>query len=131
MIFKRGASSWQGHVAFYVSESATHYTCLGGNQGNRVSISRYPKGNLLGARMPATLASSYKARAGAAGFVSFAASQAEMALPYVEQAAGLPGLANYGAALQAIGLGLGLIAFGYVMYREWKDVGNSKDEALE
>ena len=32
-----------GHVGFYVGEDATHYHCLGGNQGDKVSIIRLPK----------------------------------------------------------------------------------------
>ena len=32
-----------GHVGFYVGEDATHYHCLGGNQGDAVSIVRLPK----------------------------------------------------------------------------------------
>ena len=32
-----------GHVGFYVGEDATHFHCLGGNQGDKVSIVRLPK----------------------------------------------------------------------------------------
>ena len=32
-----------GHVGFYVGEDSTHYHCLGGNQGDKVSIIRLPK----------------------------------------------------------------------------------------
>lgn len=53
VVFKRGTSAWQGHVAFYVSETATHIRVLGGNQGNAVSIANYPKADLLGYRWPA------------------------------------------------------------------------------
>jgi uncharacterized protein (TIGR02594 family) len=127
LIFSRG-NSWQGHVTLMVGETATHYLCLGGNQGDCVSISRRPKSGLLGARMPASMATSYKAKAGALGFAGFAASQADYALPYVEQAAGLPGLANYGTAFQYLTIGLGLISFAYMLYREWKDVDRSRNE---
>jgi uncharacterized protein (TIGR02594 family) len=41
-----------GHVAFFISESATHVRVLGGNQGNKVSIASYSKANLLGYRWP-------------------------------------------------------------------------------
>lgn len=41
-----------GHVAFFVSESATHVKVLGGNQGNKVSIASYSKANLIGYRWP-------------------------------------------------------------------------------
>jgi uncharacterized protein (TIGR02594 family) len=46
-----------GHVGLYVGEDATHYHVLGGNQGNCVSIVRFPKSGagtfpFLGARRP-------------------------------------------------------------------------------
>ena len=42
VILKRGNSSWQGHVGFYVGTSGSHILILGGNQGNEVNISSYP-----------------------------------------------------------------------------------------
>lgn len=53
VIFKRGTSSWQGHVAFYLdrnSDGLVHV--LGGNQGNRVCMAQYQSANLLGFRWP-------------------------------------------------------------------------------
>jgi hypothetical protein len=47
-------SGWQGHVGFYAGEDPTGYHVLGGNQGNRVSITRIRQDRLLGARWPAT-----------------------------------------------------------------------------
>jgi uncharacterized protein (TIGR02594 family) len=58
MVFKRGNSEWQGHVAFYVDEDATHYRVLGGNQSNSVSVAKYSKDTLLGIRWPSTFAKS-------------------------------------------------------------------------
>lgn len=52
VVFKRGNSSWEGHVAFYVGETATTVRVLGGNQSNRVSVASYPKSKLLGYRWP-------------------------------------------------------------------------------
>lgn len=53
MVFWREAlTSWKGHVGFYQSEDATHFHILGGNQDNQVSIARWPKAQLLGARWP-------------------------------------------------------------------------------
>lgn len=44
VVFSRvGDKDKGGHVAFFQSMTDTHITCLGGNQGNRVSISTYPK----------------------------------------------------------------------------------------
>lgn len=39
-----------GHVCFYVGEDATHFHCLGGNQGNRVSIVRIAKDRCVAVR---------------------------------------------------------------------------------
>jgi len=50
-VFTRGNSS--GHVAFFLEDNGLSISCLGGNQGNKVCISSYPKARLLGYRMPA------------------------------------------------------------------------------
>jgi uncharacterized protein (TIGR02594 family) len=42
-----------GHVGFYVSETATHFNVLGGNQGNAVNIMAIAKSRLLATRWPA------------------------------------------------------------------------------
>ena len=41
-----------GHVGFYVAEDATAYHVLGGNQSNKVCITRVAKDRLLAARRP-------------------------------------------------------------------------------
>lgn len=51
-IFRRGKSSWQGHVGFWVGEQGSDILLLGGNQSNQVCIMRYPKSKLLGFRTP-------------------------------------------------------------------------------
>jgi uncharacterized protein (TIGR02594 family) len=40
-----------GHVGFFLSESGTNIKLLGGNQGDKVSISDHPKSSLLGFRV--------------------------------------------------------------------------------
>lgn len=52
VVFKRGSSSWQGHVAFFLRDLGAYIEVLGGNQGNAVSIARYRKADLLGYRWP-------------------------------------------------------------------------------
>ena len=53
MVFWRGSpSGWSGHVALYSGETRTHYIVTGGNQGDKVSVARIPKGRLLEARWP-------------------------------------------------------------------------------
>jgi uncharacterized protein (TIGR02594 family) len=49
LVFSRGSG---GHVGFYVAEDATAYHVLGGNQGNRVSITRVAKDRCIAARRP-------------------------------------------------------------------------------
>lgn len=52
-VFYRGdPKGWSGHVGFYVSEEKNYYHILGGNQGNRVSVSKLAKSRLLGFRWP-------------------------------------------------------------------------------
>lgn len=59
VILKRGAepqpgpevtSGAPGHVAFYAGIEGSYVLCLGGNQGNMVSIARYPSSSVLGVR---------------------------------------------------------------------------------
>lgn len=52
VVFKRGSSSWQGHVAFFLRDLGDRIEVLGGNQGNAVSIAAYSKADLLGYRWP-------------------------------------------------------------------------------
>lgn len=52
VVFSRGNSTWEGHVGFYVGETATTVKVLGGNQDNKVSIANYSKTRLLGYRRP-------------------------------------------------------------------------------
>lgn len=49
MVFDRHGG---GHVAFYVSEDAHTYHCIGGNQSDAVNIRAFAKDRLLGARRP-------------------------------------------------------------------------------
>jgi len=50
VIFKRGNSSWQGHVAFFVKDNGSTITVLGGNQADAVNRRAYPAASLLGIR---------------------------------------------------------------------------------
>jgi len=43
-------NGWQGHVGFFVEESKNTILVLGGNQGDEVNFSHYPKSQLLGYR---------------------------------------------------------------------------------
>lgn len=47
-VMKRGNSSWQGHVGFVADFNDKYVWLLGGNQGNAVSIARYPRSAFSG-----------------------------------------------------------------------------------
>lgn len=51
VVFKRGNSTWQGHVGFFVKKDETHVWCLGGNQSNNLKISKYKIEDVLGYRV--------------------------------------------------------------------------------
>lgn len=44
------------HITLYLSQDTTHYTCLGGNQGNMVKESTYSKSGLRAIRRPSATA---------------------------------------------------------------------------
>lgn len=50
ILWRGNRAGWEGHVGFYVSQTAGGLSMLGGNQGNAVSIATYPKTRLLGIR---------------------------------------------------------------------------------
>ncbi|MEM8713532.1 MAG: TIGR02594 family protein [Planctomycetota bacterium] len=50
VFWREKPTSWKGHVGFYHGEVAGSIEVLGGNQGNAVSVAKYPAGRLLGVR---------------------------------------------------------------------------------
>lgn len=52
VFWRKSKSSGLGHVGFFVEESASSVSVLGGNQGDRVSIAPQSKERLLGYRWP-------------------------------------------------------------------------------
>lgn len=50
VVFTRGNSTWQGHVAFFVKDNDSTITVLGGNQSNSVNLTNYSSSRLLGIR---------------------------------------------------------------------------------
>jgi len=52
VLWRNNPDSWQGHVGFYVGESAnsSDIDVLGGNQNDSVNVSAYPKTRVLGYR---------------------------------------------------------------------------------
>ena len=52
IVFTRGSSTWQGHVAFFLKAAGNQVEVLGGNQSNAVTVARYSKARILGIRRP-------------------------------------------------------------------------------
>lgn len=56
VVFARGNSSWQGHVAFFLRfvpiDGRRYAEVIGGNQSDAVTIARYPADRVLGFRWP-------------------------------------------------------------------------------
>lgn len=52
VVFKRGSNPQSGHVAFVVEDLGDKLRVLGGNQGDAVKLSVYPKYDVLGYRWP-------------------------------------------------------------------------------
>ena len=52
VFWRDSRDSWKGHVGIYMgySQDGTRIYCLGGNQGNQVSVTAYPSSQLLGFR---------------------------------------------------------------------------------
>jgi len=53
VLWRVDPKGWKGHVGFLVGEDSEHVYLLGGNQSNRVRVSRYPKSRVLGYRKAA------------------------------------------------------------------------------
>jgi uncharacterized protein (TIGR02594 family) len=70
VLWRGSPQSWQGHVGFYVGETATHVQLLGGNQGNKVSIASYPKNQVLGFREPVKPSNSRTLKSATAGVIT-------------------------------------------------------------
>lgn len=51
-VLRRGSKPWQGHVGFFVKQSDTRVTLLGGNQGDAVSKTSYGRDRVISYLMP-------------------------------------------------------------------------------
>jgi len=54
VLWRGTRDSWKGHVGFYVGTEGNYIHILGGNQGDSVSVAKYPKDRLLGYRTAET-----------------------------------------------------------------------------
>lgn len=124
VVFKRGNSSWQGHVGFYAGETKKYIYVLGGNQRNEVNVSRYPKSKFLGYRWPSTMAGSRTVKAAASGAGGTGmAGFAEALLPFARE---LQTLAEVLWWLRVVGAVIAMISFAiivYARYDDWKNKG--------
>ena len=50
VFWRNKPESWEGHVGIYINHNSKYIWCLGGNQGNSISIAAYPRERLLGYR---------------------------------------------------------------------------------
>lgn len=120
VVFKRGNSSWQGHVAFYVGMAGAYVYVLGGNQRNTVSVARYPKSKLLGYRTPVTLGNSRTLKASlAGGGAAVAAGGAEVYGLLQGSANDLAATGNDWLVMAAAAIGL--VATSIIIYARWDD----------
>ena len=53
-VFQRGSDPASGHVALYLADRGDRIDVLGGNQGDAVSITAFPKRSVIGYRWPPT-----------------------------------------------------------------------------
>lgn len=132
VVFKRGNSSWQGHVAFYLGETPTHIRVLGGNQNNSVSIANYPKKDLLAYRWPKPKeAASNKPLAQSRTVIGAAVAGTGTAAGAVvdavqETAYQVDSAQSYFSAGNILGLVIGAIVLagaGYAIWARWDDAG--------
>jgi uncharacterized protein (TIGR02594 family) len=130
-VFSRGdPRGWEGHVAFYVGETANTVKVLGGNQGDAVTIAEYPKSRLLGYRVPVTAANSRTLRASAAGVAGDVMTVAAVsgkgivdALPdALALSEGVKSLAAYWPWFAVIGITLSILARAAVVYARVADL---------
>lgn len=134
MVFKRGQGN-QGHVGFYVGETATHYKILGGNQNNAVNVSSYRKDMFIGARWPGRLAKSRIAQsnmmslAGVGGSVvgENAEGISSFASTLTDGATQLQPLVDYSGYITAIFVALTLAGIGMSLYWRWYMMKRDRD----
>ncbi len=50
VFWRESPESWKGHVGLFIAQDLTNVYVLGGNQGNMINISAYPRDRVLGYR---------------------------------------------------------------------------------
>jgi uncharacterized protein (TIGR02594 family) len=130
LVHRRGNSSWQGHVCLCLEDRDGILTVIGGNQSDGVTIDRYRKAALIGARWPDTVGNSRTIQSligsGLAETVERGAGQAaehvELNSDQVAEALGsaqqqVAELASYLRIAQYLLIALAVAGFLYAIYR--------------
>jgi uncharacterized protein (TIGR02594 family) len=129
LIFRR-SSSWQGHVCLCLEDRDGMLTVIGGNQSDGVTIARYRKAALIGARWPDTVGNSRTIQSLiGSGLAETGDRGAGQAAEYVEQngdqiadAIGtaqqhVTEFASYLRIAQYLLIALAVVGFLYAIYR--------------
>lgn len=96
---KRGNSSWEGHVGFVADFNDKSVWLLGGNQGDSVNITRYPRSDFVGPGL---------------GFVRPKAKSSDVSARQLEKDSRALRVGNWFEKLQVIGGGALLAAYNFV-----------------
>lgn len=115
LIFRRGTSSWQGHVCFCLKDEGSRVQVIGGNQSDAVTVATYSKAALLGARWPETALNSRTLQSGGLSFGSLGASEIVDTLEQTQSLAAE--WAPYLRVAQYVLVAVAVIAAGYAAYR--------------
>ena len=102
VVLSRG-QPWQGHVGFYEGAAGGNVTLLGGNQGDQVNITAYPKSRVVAARRAVEPAALPKRRAGVTESTTVRAAGVQAATAV---AAGLEALRSLEDTAQVVALGV-------------------------
>lgn len=131
VVLKRGKSTWQGHVGFYLADLGDRIQILGGNQKNAVNVASFPKKDLLGYRTPDTLKTSGVVRGtttATAGGVIIAAEPAAEIVTQLQEADGYISAGTWFSFL----IGAMIVASAlYALYHRWNAGGRPLPEFLQ
>lgn len=134
VVMSRGdPKGWQGHVGFYAGETPTHVIVLGGNQGDSVSLAKFPKSRVVAYRWPRNVAESRTVRAAGGSALLGGTSEAidnfantpekaEPILAAIEPVKGsLSELSAYIPIAGKICAVLAVVLALYAAFRRWQD----------
>lgn len=119
-VIARGNSSWQGHVFFVVGWTESHVMGLGGNQGDAVTVARFPRHKVLGFRWPRAVSDSSTMKKIAVAIATGAPAVLPPAAKKIEQAAAAAPEVLPGKSVEkAVTTATQAIQDGYAVVPEW------------